>query len=158
MSDVALAEQHQLAPATRKPARKLQISNKVRVAIEAMVWQGLKRDEAAQVAGLKDNSLYIAMRKPDVRAFYLQECEVLRISGRARRILRMEELSEQSVNLNAAVNATKALDLVEADAIRSGSGAIRTPGMVIQIVNQVSASQPIDPGSSHVLDRKVTDD
>ena len=77
---------------SRKP-QKVQAGNKtvrmtarVRAAIELMVWQGLKRDEAAQAAGLKDNSLYAALRKPDVRMFYTAECEVLRLSGRARRI------------------------------------------------------------------------
>lgn len=67
----------------RKPT-EYRISRKVRTAIEAMVWGGLKRHEAAERAGMKDNSLYVALRKPDVKALYLAECEVLRLSGRAR--------------------------------------------------------------------------
>src|SRR5450631_2256543 len=89
------------APAKR--TRKHTISPKVKAALDLMVWLGLKRDEAATKAGLKDNSLYVALRKPDVKAYYAAECEVLRVSGRARRIYRLETISEQDENKQAAV-------------------------------------------------------
>src|SRR5579863_8568025 len=90
--------------------RTVRMTARVRSAIEAMVWQGLKRDEAAKVAGMRDNSLYVALRKSDVRAFYLAECEVLRLSGRARRIHRLEAVVEQDSNMMAVVQASRTLD------------------------------------------------
>jgi len=73
MSDVALAQQQQ--PDTTKPDR-VPVTGKVRAAIEAMIWQGLPRDQAAQVAGISEHGLYKALRKAPVKAWYLAELEV----------------------------------------------------------------------------------
>jgi hypothetical protein len=96
--------------------RTVRITARVRAAVEVMVWQGLKRNEAAQAVGMKDNSLYAAFRKADVRAFYLSECEVLRLSGRARRIHRLESVVEQDENKMAVVQASRTLDGMGEDA------------------------------------------
>lgn len=45
------------------------VTGKLRAAIEAMVWEGSCRPDAAKAAGLKDHSLREALRKPHVRAF-----------------------------------------------------------------------------------------
>jgi hypothetical protein len=124
-----------------KPAKELKITGKVRTAIEAMVWLGLKRDEAAQHAGMKDNSLYVAMRRPDVKAFYLAECEMLRLSGKARRIHRLNEMVEQDDNKAAVVNAAMALERLGDDNPLSSLANARSPGVVVQIINS-SAAQP----------------
>src|SRR5437868_3347130 len=108
MSDLAIAAHKpatSLAKTASKQARKLSVTRKVRAAIDAMVWQGLKRSEAAQTAGMTDHSLYVALRSPHVKAHYLAECEVLRTSGRARRLHRLEAMYEQDDNKQAAVNA-----------------------------------------------------
>lgn len=124
----------------RKQARNLKITRKVRDAISLMVWEGLKRDIAAQRVGMKDNSLYVALRKPDVRAFYLSECEVLRTSGRARRLHRLEAMAEQDDNKQAAVNAILALErLAPSDELASGRVA-SSPGL--QIVIQTNSPNP----------------
>jgi hypothetical protein len=121
--------------------KTVRMTARVRAAVEAMVWQGLKRDEAATAAGMKDNSLYVALRKPDVRAFYLAECEVLRLSGRARRIHRLEAVVEQDDNKMATVNAALALErLGDADAARPTAV---TAGVVIRIINQTTAAPPL---------------
>jgi hypothetical protein len=118
--------------------RTVRITARVRAAVEAMVWQGLKRNEAAQVVGMKDNSLYAAFRKADVRAFYLSECEVLRVSGRARRIHRLEGLVEQDENKMAAVQASRTLDGMGEDA-QARPGGVFDPHVTIKIVNQIGA-------------------
>jgi hypothetical protein len=133
-----------------KPAKELKITGKVRTAIEAMVWLGLKRDEAAQHAGMKDNSLYVAMRRPDVKAFYLAECEMLRLSGKARRIHRLDEISEQNDNKAAAVNAIMALERLGDDNPLSSLSNPRTPGVVVQIINN-PGTQPIASVSGTLL-------
>ena len=125
--------------------RTVRMTARVRAAVEAMVWQGLKRDEAAAVAGMKDNSLYAALRKPGVRAFYLAECEVLRLSGRARRIHRLEGVVEQDDNKMAVVNAALALErLGDLDAAQLTHN--ESPGVRITIVNAIQA--PPGPVSS----------
>jgi hypothetical protein len=102
--------------------RTVRMTARVREAVSLMVWRGLKRDEAAAAAGLKDNSLYVALRKPDVRAFYLSECETLRLSGRARRIHRLEQLAEQDRNVAGAVAAIRAAEDLAGDEHAPGRG------------------------------------
>lgn len=118
---------------SKEITRNRRISATVRTAIEAMVWQGLKRPDAAQMAGMKDNSLYIAMRKPDVKAYYLAECEVFRLSGRAKRLHRLQALADQDENKNAAVAAIKAAEQISDPVAALGPHAQRLPGITIVI-------------------------
>jgi hypothetical protein len=104
-----------------------------------MVWQGLKRNEAAEAVGMKDNSLYAAFRKADVRAFYLSECEVLRMSGRARRIHRLEGLVEQDENKMAAVQASRTLDGMGEDAQARATNP-QSAWLTIRIVSPAPAA------------------
>jgi len=117
----------------RKPAKTLTVTGKNRVAIEAMVWEGLKRPDAAQKAGLTDHALYVAMTKPHVKAFYLAQCEMLRLSGKARRIHRLNEMVEQDDNKAAVVNAAMALERLGDDNPLSSMGNARSPGVVVII-------------------------
>lgn len=109
---------------------------KLRVALDLMVWEGLPRKEAAAKAGMTEHGLYKALRKPPVRAAYLAECEVLRTSGRARRIHRLEEMVEQNDNKAAVINAALALDRI--DAVEQSTARSTTPGLTIVVVT----SQP----------------
>jgi hypothetical protein len=120
--------------AADKPVRKLRITPRVKRAIELMAYQGLKRDEAAQMAGLRDNSLYVALRRPDVRRAYLQAVEVIRTAGAARRIFRLEEIAEQNDNKMASVAAIRALEGM--DTGESVGPMARSAGFQIAIVHQ----------------------
>lgn len=137
--------------------RTVRMTARVRAAVEAMVWQGLKRDDAAKAAGMKDNSLYAALRKPDVRAFYLSECEVLRLSGRARRIHRLEAVVEQDDNRMAIVQACRTID-GGADELRTNPGAMPlSPGFVIVIHQEQSPASGLQlvggtPTANHQSD------
>jgi hypothetical protein len=116
----------------QKSERKLKITRQVKTAIEAMVWQGLKRADAAQAAEMKDNSLYVALRRPDVKSHYLQELEVLRLSERARSVFRLTELRDQDDNKMVAFNAAKELAGGSQDE-RSAVNSQSLPGLVVQI-------------------------
>jgi hypothetical protein len=118
--------------AARDRSQPGKVTGKLRVAIEAMVWAALPRAEAAAHAGMTEHGLYKALRKPPVRAYYLSECEVLRTSGRARRIHRLEQIAEQDDNKQAAVNAIKALDYQE-DQQHAAAARSVSPGLVIVI-------------------------
>lgn len=134
--------EHRKPPATKAEPRR-RITAKVKAAVDLMVWQGLKRDEAAQRAGLKDNSLYVAFMKPDVRSYYLAQCEVLRTSGRARRLHRLEAMVEQDDNKQAVINACNALDRQENEAA-AASHQGQIAGFVINIVTPPAApAQPL---------------
>jgi hypothetical protein len=110
-----------------------------------MVWSAASRKEAAQVAGLTDHGLRQALRRPHVMAFYLSECEVLRASGRAKRLHRLEELAAQNVNVNGAVAAIKAAEQIAEDPARS-SGANPSPGIVIRVLTVNNAAPAVTSG------------
>jgi hypothetical protein len=115
----------------RKP-QQLRINGRNKTAIDAMVWEGLKRADAAAKAGLKDHALYVALTKPHVKRYYLDQLDVLRTSDRARRYHRLMELGEQNDNKAAAVSALTALEHV-ADQAVSGGSARPSPGVTIII-------------------------
>jgi hypothetical protein len=126
-----------------KTGRKLRMTRRVKAAIDAMVWQGLKRDEAAQFANLKDNSLYVALSKPDVRAYYLQQLDVLRTSERARNFHALVDVRDQTGNAMARVNAVKAMEQIEQ--VSDHVGVLgRAPGVTIVIAAPAQATAFID--------------
>jgi hypothetical protein len=146
VSNTTLATQSQRQPAEHKAEPALKITRKVRDAITAMVWEGLPRADAATKAGISEHGLYKALRKPPVKAYYLRELEVLRTSERARNFHTLCEVRDQRDNQMARVNAVKALEQV--DEISERASSIRSPGVVIQIVNQ----GPNDPKPLITLD------
>lgn len=130
MSDLANIDQSP-RKSTAKPQRILKVTRQVRAAIDAMVWQGLNRQEAADHTGMKDNSLYVALRRPDVKALYLQELDVLRLSERARSIHRQVELRDQDDNKMVAFNAAK--ELAGSPDAQIGNMGRSIPGLVVVI-------------------------
>jgi hypothetical protein len=150
MSDLAFGATRQAVAAHNRslPGR---VTGKLYRAIDAMVWAGASRKEAAQVAGLSDHGLRQALRRPHVLAHYLSECEVLRVSGRAKRLHRLEELAEQNTNMNAAVAAIKTAELMPDDPVKRG-GAVASPGVVIRVVNLVAPSDPGPRDVAQIID------
>lgn len=129
-------------PKPSNAALKERITGKVRTAIEAMVWDGLPRAQAAEKAGISEHGLYKALRKPPVKAFYLSELEVLRTSERAANIHALREVRDAKSNQMATVAAVKVLEqLTDQASERGAAGA--TPGVVVQIVNQLTAGHQI---------------
>ena len=120
------------------------VTGKLYKAVEAMVWEGASRKEAAQAASLTDHGLRQALRRPHVLAFYLAECEVLRTSGRAKRLHRLEALAAQDDNRNAAVAAIKVAEQITDDPVKH-AGIATSPGIVIRVLNVSSA--PTGPAS-----------
>src|SRR5258705_5668888 len=82
---------------------RLRVTGKLRIAIEAMIWEGLARKDAAAKAGLADSSLRFAMRKPHVMAHFNAELANLRTSLRARNLHRLDGIADASKNDMAPV-------------------------------------------------------
>lgn len=89
----------------RKEKKEPVVTDAQRIAIEAMVFEGKKRKEAAELAGITDEAMRQALLKPQVLA-YLNDCqEVLRASLRPRALHTMGELLDDksgSVKFKAA--------------------------------------------------------
>lgn len=117
----------------RKP-RELKPTRKIAECISYMVYEGLTRKQAADKAGITEHGLYVAFRKPHVKAAYLRELEVLRTSEMARNFHALIDVREQTDNQQARVNAVKAMR--EMDAISPLKSAAPTPGVVIVIAGE----------------------
>jgi len=122
-----------------KPAETLRISGRNKLAIDAMVYEGLNRKQAAEKAGLKDHALYVALTKPHVKAYYMRQLDVLRTSERARNIHTLAEVRDQTSNQMARVQAVKALEHIDDDQ-QVNRGANSLPGL--QIVVMTGPQQP----------------
>jgi hypothetical protein len=149
-TDVTVAN-HAKPPS--KPDKTLKVTGKNKAAIDLMVWEGLKRRDAANQAGLKDHALYVALTKPHVKAYYMEQLDVLRTSERARNIHALVEVRDASGNAMARVGAVKALEQISDEAGSHRSSAT-PPGLTIIIENGASLTQPApriinnDDGSS----------
>lgn len=125
-----------------KPVETLKITRRNKAAIDLMVWEGLKRSEAAQKAGLKDHALYVALTKPHVKAYYLGQLDVLRTSERARNIHALIDVRDQTENKMARVQAVKTLEQISDD--QPASGQFRSnPGLVIVVNGGSVTAQPM---------------
>lgn len=138
----------ELAAADRSAPRK--VTGKLKVAIDAMVWAGSRRDEAAAQAGLSVHGLREALRKPHVKAYYLSLLEVLRTSERARNIHTLAEVRDQQTNQMARVQAVKALEQLE-DSPTSSSARMQSPGFVIVVQPQPAApARSVDTNAANI--------
>ncbi|MBB4066765.1 hypothetical protein [Gellertiella hungarica] len=112
------------------------ISEKARTAVELMVFEGLKRSDAAKKAGMHEESLRRALTKPNTLA-YMNECmEVLRTSVRPRALLKMESL------LDAKNESTQFKAAEYLDGMNRGSHTIGAAQVNVQINNSVQLDTP----------------
>jgi transposase-like protein len=138
MTDVTIAGGIQ--PYRRKPnaptegkRRNTALTRKVKAAIDAQVFEGLTRAEAATKAGLSEHSLYDALRKPSVLQYWNECLQVMRTGARARNLHRLEEIRDQDDNYTAAVRAVQILE-ESADVQRTSAGQrVTQPGVTIYI-------------------------
>jgi hypothetical protein len=128
----------------------LKVTGKLKTAVDAMVWLGLRRKEAAEHAGMKHKGIEAALSKPHVKQYYLSQLEVLRTSERARNIHRLTEIRDKADNM-PAVNAIKMLEQIDEASSAAGGAQSRSPGVVV-IVQTVAAHAPQAPNPVQVID------
>jgi hypothetical protein len=126
----------------RTEPKSLHATAIVRKAIELMVWEGHRRNDAAKAVGMLPKSLYNAFRKHHVRQYYRNQLQVLRTSEMARNIHALVRIRDQDENKMAAVAAIKLLEKMnDNDMPPADSGPLMTPGFTIVI------EQPRPPAS-----------
>lgn len=119
--------------AARDRSAPRRVTGKLRIAVEAMVWEGLQRKAAAERAEMTDHGLRSAMRKPHVLGYYRAELAALREGERARNVHRLVELRDQDENRNAAVKAVQVLEMTD-PALMQRQLQQTSPGIVIRIL------------------------
>lgn len=135
------------AAALRKEKKTAEISKEAKLAVELMVYEGLKRKEAAETVGMHEESLRRALTKPNTLA-YMNECmEVLRTSGRPRALRKMIELVDEAKTERIQFEAAKYLDGMDRP-----SHAVGATQVNVQVNNTVT----VTPG--YTIDLRPDDD
>jgi hypothetical protein len=143
-TDIAQPSRQALEAVNRSLPGK--VTGRLKTAITAMVWDGASRKEAAQVAGLSDHGLRQALRRAHVKRFYLSELDVLKTSERARNVLALVDVRDNSSNSMSRVQAARSLEQLSEDG-RPGHGygsQPMVPGLVINIVTPPSTRPPME--------------
>lgn len=137
-----------------KQKKPLVPTPRIKAALEAMVFEGLKRDKAAKKAGLTDHAVRTALTKPHVLA-YLNECqEVLRTGLRPRALHKMGQLLDAKAE-RIQFEAAKYLDGMDRPTHAVGAINVQVnnhthvelPGYVIDISDaqaQANSAKQID--------------
>ena len=122
------------------------VTGRLKRALDAMVWNGMKRRDAATSAGLQEQSLYVALTRPHVRAYYLRQLDVLRTSERARNIHALVGIRDDERNQMARVQAVRTLEQI-ADDNAGPRSAGSSPGLTIVVVSPMPHSRDSDAKS-----------
>jgi hypothetical protein len=134
------------AAAIEGRSRRGAVTGKLKTALDLMVWDNVKRKDAAAKAGLADSSLRFAFRKPHVMAYYHAELKALRDNLRAHNVHRLDKIADDSKNDMARVASIKALELISDQADeKQRPGAAILPGLQIVIVNGTNSPRIIGP-------------
>lgn len=132
-SDLAPATDQSATRTTKQERRR--VTGRVKLACDAMVWEGLDWQAAAAKANLHVRSMRLALERPHVKQYLAEQKQVFRASASAQNISRLVDIRDQSDNKMASLGAIK---LLEEGSDPGGNDApVRTPGISIQIINQV---------------------
>lgn len=131
MNDITQPNRQRIAAQDRSSPGK--VTGKLARAIDYMVFDGMKRKEAAKAAGMSLHGIEAALVKPHVRAHYAERLKLLRTCSAGRMFHRLIEIAEQDDNLNAAVSAAK---VVLGGVDHNAPAAVATAGFTIVIGNQ----------------------
>ena len=94
-------------PIEPRSKRKAPISKPIRRAVEAIIWEGLGRAEAAERAGIKEDTLYRALRRPHVLKLMKEEHVKLRQGAPFKAYSRIERMAEQADSEHVKMDANK---------------------------------------------------
>jgi hypothetical protein len=130
--------------AKTRPDKRSRVTGRLKAALDLMIWpdeMGRTQDyyEAARTVNIAIRSMRKSLERPAVRMYLRTEAEVFRATLNAKSLSRLAELGWQNTNMNAAVNAVKAIR-GEDDEARSTIPT--SPHVTIRIVN-VAPAPPV---------------
>jgi len=123
---------------TVKPARIPKVQGKTKAALDLMVWESLTDNQAAVRVGITIGAIRLALKQPHYRAYYREQCEMLRTRENPRNIHALIDVRDNSGNANARVAAVKALEGQSDQQV--ASSVTRSPGVVVIIQGNGSLS------------------
>jgi hypothetical protein len=123
--------------------KRARLSNKLKSALDDMVWNGAPFDEAARAADYSIQSMRKALNRRHVLRYLREQKMVFRESVSSANIHRAREIRDQTENQMAAIKAIQVIEqLGDVEAARGGfSGEPVRPGLVIQIISTADAAR-----------------
>ncbi len=138
MSNTDVAIQTTRLPIQPEPKRKPKIGNKLKRAIDLVVFEGAELQEAAAGAGLTTYQLRQAFGRAHVITYLKQRREVFRAAINGKNIYRLDKIANSGNQ--PAVNAIRLLEQIdEAESGRTQTNT--TPHVTVKIVS-VGAAFP----------------
>ena len=135
--------------------KTLTVSGRLKSAIDRMVWTSMTRPQAATASGMTDHGVREALRKPHVKAYLLEQMQVLRDSERPRNIHRLAEIRDAANNM-PAVQAIRALEEMQEPV--GSSKHLPTAGLVIHITGTEAKPVTIDVSPADVSNNPAEND
>jgi hypothetical protein len=130
------------APTKDQPNKRLKIGAKLRIAIDAIVFEGLDFPAAAARANCSVRSIRKAFERSHVLAYLRRRREVLRASACGSNISRLVQIRDAAENM-PAIQAIRTLEQMgETDSV--ASSAQRSPGVVIIVQGAVSPPRVLE--------------
>lgn len=135
------------AAALKKQKKEIIVGPKTKAAIDAMVFEGKSRPEAAKAAGMSDETLRQMFLKPHVLAYLNEQQEVLRTSVRPRALRKMVDLLdakteriqfESAKYLDGMDRPTHAVGATQVN-VQVNNNVSVTPGYVIDLTGDAAA-------------------
>jgi hypothetical protein len=121
-----------LLPAKRERSAPNRVTGRLKEALDRMVWFGETYQDAGAAVELSARHMRRALGKPHVLAYLRAERATLRASDGPRNFHRLVELRSQNKNMNAAVQAARAIEGLADDEPPPGA-RVQAPGLVIVI-------------------------
>jgi hypothetical protein len=134
--------------------KRARLSNKLKSALDDMVWNGAPFDEAARAADYSIQSMRKALGRRHVLRYLREQKMVMRESVSSANISTLRAIRDGGGNDMARVKAVQVLEtLGEVDAARGHTDAPVQPGLVIRIVTRGDAVK-VGPTIEHEPDRR----
>lgn len=134
----------EIRPQSHARPRNVRISAKVRRAVDLMVEGALKRQDAAQQAGLTDHALYCALTQPHVLAYRNDRLRVLRESAACRSIARVDILADTAVSEHVKLGANELLMGIEGISKVTKTENMHVHQHLIPGLTVMRAAHPVD--------------
>lgn len=145
----------------KKTGKRLQIGKKLKAALDLMVWQGKRWNEAARAVDFEGSSMRKALERPHVQAYLRAQKQVFRASVSCRNISVLEEIRDSGENQMARLGAVKLLEQIDEQAQATASAG-KSAGVTIQILQVMPGSvtdhhRPID-GKASVINAPMPEE
>jgi hypothetical protein len=133
--------------------KRARLSNKLRSALDDMVWNGAPFDEAARAADYSIQSMRKALGRRHVLRYLREQKMVMREAVSSANISTLRSIRDRGGNDMARVKAVQVLEtLGEVDGARVGSGEAVLPGLTIVIQNTRGDAATVGPVIEHDRD------